>query len=399
MNRAESALLAALAAACRGEKLPDPELTAEEWETLLVLAWEQETLPMVFDAVCACPSLQRLDAERRRTIQKKALELITRQVIQTNEFLTLIQTAQARGLDPVVLKGVTLRSLYPLPMLRPSVDEDLLVKPEEAETYRRFFLEMGLTEDDPEARELSFHKPESPTYIELHTELFPGDSRAYGDCGALFTGAPDRIVVQRTEDVELRTLSPTDHMLYLICHAYKHFLHGGAGLRHVCDMGMLSAHFGSEIDWPDILRRCESIRIHVFAAALLSLGERYLGFPTPESFSAPAADPDDMLADILSGGIYGNTDEDRVHSSTVTLEAVAARKEGRGARGLLSAAFPEARSLEGRYPFLRRRPWLAPAAWAMRLWDYARGGRAHPGASLHIAEARLRLLREYGIID
>lgn len=399
MTRPESALLSALRCACRGEKPSDPELTAEEWETTLRLAAEQETLPLVFDAVCACPSLRRLGVERRRTIQKKALELATRQVVQTNEFLTLILAAQARGLDPVVLKGVTLRSLYPQPMLRPSVDEDLLVRPKEAEKYRRFFLERGLTEDDPEAGELSFHKPDSPTYIELHTELFPGDSRAYGDCGALFAGAPDRTVVQRVEDVELRTLSPTDHMLYLICHAYKHFLHGGAGLRHVCDMGMLSARFGPEIDWPDILRRCESIRIHIFAAALLSLGERYLGFPAPAVFAALAADPDDMLADMLSGGMYGNSDEDRVHSSAVTLEAVAARKEGRGARGLLAVAFPEARSLEGRYTFLHSRPWLLPAAWAMRLWDYARGGRAHPGASLHIAEARLRLLREYGIID
>ena len=399
MTRPESALLSALRCACRGEKLSDLELTAEEWETTLRLAAEQETLPLVFDAVCACPSLRRLGAERRRTIQKKALELATRQVVQTNEFLTLILAAQARGLDPVVLKGVTLRSLYPQPMLRPSVDEDLLVRPKEAEKYRRFFLERGLTEDDQEAGELSFHKPDSPTYIELHTELFPGDSRAYGDCGALFAGAPDRTVVQRVEDVELRTLSPTDHMLYLICHAYKHFLHGGAGLRHVCDMGMLSARFGPEIDWPDILRRCESIRIHIFAAALLSLGERYLGFPAPAVFATLAADPDDMLADMLSGGMYGNSDEDRVHSSAVTLEAVAARKEGRGARGLLAAAFPEARSLEGRYTFLPSRPWLLPAAWAMRLWDYTRGGRAHPGASLHIAEARLRLLREYGIID
>lgn len=35
-------------------------------------------------------------------------------------------------------------------------------------------------------------------------------------------------------------LAPTDHLLCLLCHAYKHFLYAGFGIRHVCDIGIFA---------------------------------------------------------------------------------------------------------------------------------------------------------------
>ena len=38
----------------------------------------------------------------------------------------------------------------------------------------------------------------------------------------------------------IRILAPTDHLLCLLCHAYKHFLYAGFGIRHVCDIGIFA---------------------------------------------------------------------------------------------------------------------------------------------------------------
>ena len=404
MNAVQAALLCTLRAVLHGEEVPDPGLSGEDWQKLLRLAEEQEILPLICDAVFRCDSFRSFETGDKQRFRERTLELAYRQVVQTNEFLTLVLHAQAEGLDPVVLKGITVRSLYPKPMLRPSVDEDLLVSREETEKYHRFFLSEGLEPDEPEADlssadELSYHKPQSPTYIELHMSLFPPDSDAYGDCNSLFENVSERSVRVQVEDVSLRVLEPTDHLLYLICHAYKHFLHSGVGIRQVCDMGMLAEAYGGEIDWQRLVRGCASIRIDRFAAALFRIAEKHLGFPLPEAFSGYAVDEGPLLTDMLSGGLYGTVDEDRLHSGSITLDAVAAQKLGRGRRSLAASLFPSASSLAGRYPYLRRRPWLLPLAWAQRAAGYLKNRKTSAAASVEIGEQRVLLLKQYGIID
>lgn len=404
MSTAEHTLLLTLRTAVRSKQAEDPELSGEDWDKLLGLADEHEILPLVFDALCRSQSLRTLAPEQIKTWREKAVASAMRQVVQTNEFLTLMLHAQAKGLDPIVLKGITVRSLYPKPMLRPSVDEDLLVSREDAEKYHRFFLSEGLEPDEPEADihtadELSYHKPQSPTYIEMHMSLFPQDSDAYGDCNSLFENISEHSVRVQIEDVSLRTLAPTDHLLYLICHAYKHFLHSGVGIRQVCDVGVFAERYWDEIDWARIVRDCTSIRIERFAAALFRIAHRNLGFAMPEAFSAYAVDEGPLLADMLSGGVYGIVDEDRLHSGSITLDAVAAQKQGRRRRSLAASLFPSASSLAGRYPYLRARPWLLPLAWIQRAAGYLKNRRTSAAASVEIGEKRVRLLKQYGIID
>jgi len=409
MTRTDTALLNAIRVGLRGKPLADdPSLAADEWAALLRRSREQELLPLVYEAVYRCPSFRLLDRSVREEYRTQALQSATRQITQTNELLTLLLDAHSSGLDPVVIKGVVLRSLYPLPMLRPSVDEDLLVRPEEYAAYHRFLLVQGLSADDPAAdisaaRELSYHKENSPTYIELHTTPFPPDSEAYGACNALFTGALDRTVTVQIEDVPVRTLAPTDHLLYLICHAYKHLLHGGIGIRQICDAAMFTAAYDGEMNWDHILSACHSVRIDRFSAAMFRIAQRYLGFDMPPSFAGIEADETDLLEDILTGGLYGTADIDRLHSSTLTLDAVAADRTGKRRGGVLRSVFLPLRSMSGHFPYLRRYPVLLPVAWGQRAWGYLtrkKGGQSvHPAQSIRIGKARIALLRKYGIID
>lgn len=111
-----------------------------------------------------------------------------------------------------------------------------------------------------------------------------------------------------------------------------------------------------------------------------------------------------MLADLLDSGVFGDASMSRKHSSTMALNAVAADRRGRKAGGnVLRTLFPSRKALEGRYPFLRTKPWLLPVAWAQRIVHYA-GERRGAGAdndaaeSLRIGSERMELLRRYGII-
>ena len=406
MNSKYEVFLALFSAALTGEKPQDPGLELTEWEQLLRLAAEQEILPLFFNEAVNLPSFRTIEREIRLEWQRKALSIAMRQVKQTNEFLTLVLHAQRQDLNPIVLKGLICRNLYPQPMLRPSVDEDLLILLEETEAYHGFLLAEGLFADEPEADrdaedELSYHRENSPTYIELHKALFSRSSAAYGDLNALFTDAPERTVELKIDDVTLRTLCPTDHFLYLVCHAYKHFLHSGVGIRQAADMALFANTYGAEIDWYRILEDCRAVHIEFFTAALLRIAQKYLTLrEIPAPFSEIDVEEQPLLLDMLSGGLYGVADIDRLHSGNMTLDAVAAQKQGRHGSGVWHSLFPGKDYLKSKFSYAKKYPILLPVAWAQRIGRYlTQGVAANPAETIRIGQERIALLRQYHIIE
>ena len=103
---------------------------------------------------------------------------------------------------------------------------------------------------------------------------------------------------------------------------------------------------------------------------------------------------------LLEG--YGSNSYTRLHSSTVTLNAVKASRTGEKS-SVLRTVFPKRAYLERRYPYLKKRPYLLPVAWVQRIAHYA--GEKQSGAdnsasgSIKLAKGRIELMKRYGIID
>ncbi len=406
MERINELFLTALRAALRGERSLLPEdLTLPEWQELLGMAEVHRLLPMIFEAVHASPVLQSLEGANLALTRRKVKQHVVLQTLRTGEFLELNAALRAAGATPLVVKGIVCRGLYPQPDHRPSGDEDVLIRPEEFDICHRVMIQLGMQpgSENLDSYEIPYRKPGSPLYIELHKHLFPPESSAYGDLNRFFEGVYDRAVEVEVPGGRVWTPAPADHMFYLICHAFKHFLHSGFGIRQVCDIVLFANRHGGEVDWRQVIHHCEAIRADKFAAAIFRIGEKYLGFDSPEVFWAMDVDEGPMLEDLLLGGLYGDANLSRKHSSTITLDAVAAEKEGRKPRGaMLATAFPPAAKLEGNYPYLKEKPWLLPLAWGQRLWKFSRETRTTEDNSaaeaLKIGSERLELMKTYGII-
>jgi hypothetical protein len=408
MTQTDRQFLAIISEGLHG-KTYEGQIRAADVLDLLRIADEHYLLPFVAQAIYNNPDFPK---DTTRQAQGRAISQSTRQIVQTNEFLTLLLDAQAQGLDPIVLKGVTVRSLYPAPYLRPSVDEDILVTRGEAPAFHRFLLFQGLTADDPDGdpetdAELSYHKPDSPTYVEMHICYFDIDSAAYGGMNNLFKGAESRAVTQQIEDVSVRTLEPTDHLLYLLCHVYKHFLHSGAGIRQVADIGMFAKAHDEEIDWERVESSCKEVHIDIFAAAIFKIIKKYLlpelGKGASTAFSSIRTDEGPLLEDMLSGGIYGLSDPDRVHSANMTLTAAEASREGKGTgHGVLRSLFPSATYLKNCFPYAKKHPILLPVAWAHRLYRYMKrtsGALRSSMRTIRAGKKRIAMMKKYGIVE
>ena len=405
MKHTELAFLAILKAALRGEKITDlKDLSQEQWQEIFTMAEAHKVLPMVYQSVYEVPGLA--DAQGIRAAVRKQVLIQAR---KTDEFLTLNRKLKEAGCHPLVVKGLVCRNLYPLPDLRISSDEDVLIPEEQfglcCEVFREFGMETHIEEARLEVEyEVPFRKKDGVLFIELHKSLFPRESEAYGHWNRFFEDARAHPV----EEGDVLTLSYTDHLFYLICHAFKHFIHSGFGIRQVCDIVMFANAYGSKVDWNRVYDNCCQICGEVFAAAIFRIGEKYLTFDPvkaayPKSFSDISVDEADMLQDLLSAGVYGGATMSRLHSSNMTLEAVSADKKGKkGKKSLKNTLFPPVESLKQRYSYLQYYPVLLPVAWLSRIFRYLRESKESEDnsivQSLQIGNQRIALLRKYRVI-
>lgn len=413
MNKIELRFLEALKASLRKEQVNWEEpMPASDWLLLFRMAEQHHILPMIYEAVFRCPAALALEDEVLAPFHEKTKRYVYTQIMKTNEYYMLSRYLAADDMYPLVVKGIMCRNLYPDPDYRLSSDEDLLIPEHEFAKYHEKLLAYGLELSDDKQDiwndyEVSYVKPGGHLYVELHKYLFAPESEAVGDLNRFFENVHRDAITEVNSGQPIRSLSYTDHMFYLLCHAFKHFLHSGFGIRQVCDIVMFAQHYKSQIDWSQVYEQCRAISAEYFTIALFAIADNYLGFPR-EVFGLSAEwdeidiDEKDLLQDLLSSGIYGKSDGSRIHSSNITLNAVIADKKGEtNHRGILRTIFPPAKRLKNRYTYLRRYPILLPIAWLDRLYHYRRE-TAHSvnnkaKQSIRIGSKRVELLKKYRI--
>ncbi|MGN0254573.1 MAG: nucleotidyltransferase family protein [Chordicoccus sp.] len=343
--------------------------------------------------------------ERYRDI---AVKHICVQIEKNARFLERYDVLRKNGISPLVVKGLVCMQLYPKPYCRLSTDEDLLIAPSELRKTDQVLRNLGLSYMNPHADILSDFEVSycrNPEYYEIHTSLFDPEDSFFGKFNRCFDGIHERAVSLDIDGFTVLTPCPTDHLLFLLLHAFKHFLYSGFGVRQVCDISLFAERYGREIDWDRITAVLKEAHAEDFAAAIFRIGTKYLsGNPIPDTLLS-GTDEGPLLEDILSSGSLGANDMNRLHSSSITLEAVRSGTEGDAHKGSgrLRLLFPPVSYLKARYPYLTRHPYLLPAAWAARLVHYAKdnltgNNKESAAMALQIGKSRTELLRKYHVI-
>lgn len=398
LTKAETQFLNIAKAAISGTEI---SADAVDWPAIFTLSNQQKLLPIIFEAV------RQTDAARENpalfaAVRQQVISQVLNQVVRSAEFVDLYKRLRASGLHPVLVKGALCSHLYPLKDHRISADDDIYVQDSEFLDCHEQLLAEELTTDTPAdelptADEVSYLKEGSPLYIELHRHLFDSSEDAHDELNHFFAD------IQPIEMAGFLAMPPHEHLLYLILHAYKHFVSCGIGLRQFCDIGLWAQEYHEQIDWQRLYDQCASVHAATFAAAAFKIARGYLSIEF--NLSAPweaSIDVEPMLHDTLCGGVYGSNDYTRLHSSTVTLNAVKASRTGEKS-SVLSSIFPKKEYLERRYPYLKKHPYLLPAAWIQRIAHYAGEKQTSTdnsaAGSIKLAKERIELMKMYDIID
>lgn len=397
LTATETQFLHIAKAAVSGGELPTE---AVDWPAMFTLANQQKLLPILFEAVRKTPAAGE-STPLFAAIKQQVIGQVLNQTVRSAEFADLYRSLRDAGLHPVVVKGQLCSRLYPLRDHRISADDDLFIPEGEFFACHQALLANGLTTDTPAdelptADEVSYTKKDSPLYIELHRHLFDSAQDAHDELNHFFAD------IAPVEVDGFLTMPPHEHLLYLILHAYKHFVYSGIGLRQFCDIGLWARAYHDRIDWQRLHDQCAGVHAATFAVAAFRIARTYLGidFDLPGLWDGDV-DVEPLLHDTLCGGVYGSNSYTRLHSSTVTLNAVKASRTG-GKSSVLRTVFPKRAYLERRYPYLKKRPYLLPVAWVQRIVHYAgerSGADNSASGSLKLARERIELMKRYGIMD
>lgn len=201
----------------------------------------------------------------------------------------------------------------------------------------------------------------------------------------------------------------TDHFLYLVLHAFRHFLAGGFGIRQVIDILLFQQKYYDEIDQDYIVKSLSKVHADKFLGDLIYIGNKYLGFSLPEISSQNC--PDELLEDLFYGGIFGNETHEERTALELTKAAVAnvhsseqSEKTGRFTTlgTMRKLVFPSRRQIINSYPELEEHPWKLPVCWVRRWSKFLKYRKLSSGnlaaESMKISKRRIELLKKYDIL-
>ena len=177
---------------------------------------------------------------------------------------------------------------------------------------------------------------------------------------------------------------------------YKKF--NEAGIRQICDISMYINNHYENINWNYIWKEITNLGYDTLLVNLLQIAIDRLGLDEnkivyEKDKSNYYVNTDDLIEDIMEGGIYGASTQARLNAANMSLDAI--NKESKlKIKSNLAAIFPKVDNLKVRYKYLERYPVLLPIAW---------GSRTDVGATaketIAAGNRRIELLKEYKLID
>lgn len=386
-------------------------LGSPNWNEIISVASKQNLFPLVYNAAESLPGFETV--EEKCFIQ--ATGAMSRQIQKTTDFLDLYKHFLSAGLSPITMKSIICRNLYgDKSDFRASGDEDILVEKKAYTQVAAVLRDCGYEpEEEPDSgmevvQEVTFCNKESALIVEVHINPFGSKNNMRIKMNEWFRDVLDSTENVIINDVPIRIMNPTDHLLFLIFHDYKHFTGGGFGIRLMLDTLLFAEKYYERIDWEYIDTALDDTGIAPVYADMVALGNEYLGFSLPEQGSLTC--PEELLEDMLRMGTFGNST--KVDTTAWTLVGNAVQEADNGEKkneqngrmkSILRYLFPSWRTWKTWRPYLKDKPWMLPVEWRRRVGRYLRKetpthNLSEINESYDIAEQRLKLLRKYKAI-
>lgn len=286
-----------------------------QWGKVCALAKQQTLVGLLAEGVNRLPSESRPEERILRQLQAYVVRNYQVHSLISDRLSKTLSVLREEGVDPVLLKGHGLAQNYPEPALRQCGDIDLYV----GKSWYDRAVEVCLNRFGAGEHELEnlkhYHFDNQGVTVELHkiAAILPSVVRnarfQKWAQSCLLPAESRKVVVDGTE-----VLLPPHRFdaVYVMVHAWHHFLDGGIGLRQICDWTMYLHRFHSFMDVQALesdLRSFGLVKVwHLFS--WIAVNE--LGLPAEECplYEGRYAEDAARMMDIIWGdGNFGRYSE------------------------------------------------------------------------------------------
>ncbi len=340
-------------------------ISRADWDTIGLISSHHAITPMVFDQM----------ANYKNVIPKDIYVKWYGHILKVLSQNSVVQGAQqeltavlGEKYDYVILKGLAAAAYYPKPELRGLGDVDFLVSHEKVAEITDLIVKDGYENYLDNERHITFKK--TGKMLELHREI-PGVP--YGEKGKTVNKFVSDIF---EKSVEISILGssfkmPADihHGTVLLLHTAHHLVSEGLGLRHLCDWACFVNKTADNDFWEtEFLPFLTEIGMYNFACILTKTCGKYLKTACPVWAEAPDESVvDELMADILTGGNFGEFDKSRAGSGMMISEHGKGGTKNSKAYNLFRALHT---SMHTVYPVLDKAPYLYPFIFVWRIIKY-----------------------------
>ena len=408
MKKTNFEFLSLLKSSLKNEKYDGEKIDFEDLVYIYKMSEIHHVVPMIYNAAYNEDFFKECDANFQAMFKSSAFRYIFSQIQRTNHFLEVYKKLSEKNIKILVFKGIIFRNMYNNPDDRISSDEDILIKKEDYEKVKEFFLSEGFEFID-KGEECAYFSKSTGLCIEVSTSLFSHESKAYGHLNKLFEDVFEKSIKINIDKIDILTLSHEQHLIYIVFHNMKHFLTGGFGIRQVADFSKYIETYGEYINWEKFWLDLKDLNYDTFALNLIEISLKYLGFNDdkityPDNITSfdelknsqkYYINSESLINDILDAGVFGASTMDRKHTALMTLDAVEDKKKS----NRLKAVFPNVNYLKDNYTYLQKYPILLPVAWGQRILSYLKKNKTSSYINtMELGKQRIELLKEYKII-
>lgn len=408
MEKTNLEFLSLLKSSLKNEKYDGEKIDFEDLVYIYKMSEIHHVVPMIYNAAYNEDFFKECDANFQAMFKSSAFRYIFSQIQRTNHFLEVYKKLSEKNIKILVFKGIIFRNMYNNPDDRISSDEDILIKKEDYEKIKEFFLSEGFEFID-KGEECAYFSKSTGLCIEVSTSLFSHESKAYGHLNKLFEDVFEKSIKINIDKIDILTLSHEQHLIYIVFHNMKHFLTGGFGIRQVADFSKYIETYGEYINWEKFWSDLKDLNYDTFALNLIEISLKYLGFNNdkityPDNITSfdelknsqkYYINSESLINDILDAGVFGASTMDRKHTALMTLDAVEDKKKS----NRLKAVFPNVNYLKDNYTYLQKYPILLPVAWGQRILSYLKKNKTSSYINtMELGKQRIELLKEYKII-
>lgn len=348
MNKNNNFLMELVKASVYNEVLEAPKGNID-WKYIYKKSEEQNITGLVYSVLNKLSREFLPDENILKAFNTRMLTTVATCAKQYGEFTAVNKLMGDNNITFIGLKGCILRNMYPVPELRTMGDFDILTREADLPKLKNIFSERGY-EIENDAYGIICKK--GVIYWEIFTTI-----------AEEFNIEPEKwdkmFFAETTEMYGITCPKPTYFFLHLIIHTGKHLTGTGAGIRNFCDIALYLRQYKEEIDFGFVEKACREQKYFKVYECIMAVMKQFWDIEFDMDISEK--DINEIFDYMLLYGIYGK------HDNSVVSQLI---KRGNEDKSLVQKLFfPSIDVLKNRYKYLKKYPFLLPAAWVHRFFS------------------------------